>query len=292
MHLSAFRMPSHEAAVRGTAQRRVGGSVPVGGGRTQRFERQGSSPPACPSGARSLRTGAYGTGVSRTSWRDCEMRAPRPAAPPPPPPAPRITTTVSPVIQAQVSPQISPTMVQQQASPGASVQAQPISAPGGQRAATAPQQDIERILEAERRAMAAEQAARDSEMQRRREMEQLEARQRAQTAESTRQAEMRELQRQYEQRAAMEAEAVAAQQARSIEAQAAEADAQAAETAFMPAGAPSPLMPPVFAPDIQTAAAPMPETEPETKGNMLPILIAVAAVGGLFLMRKKRGRKR
>ncbi len=269
-------------------QRTVGTSRPVGGGRTQRFERQGSSPPACPSGARSLRTGAYGTGVSRTSWRECEMAAPRAAPPPPPPPAPIIT--VSPAIQTQVSPQISPVLTQMQASPGASVQAQPISAPGGQRAATAPQQDIERILEAERRAMAAEQQAAQAE------------RRRAQEVEDIRRAgEFQELQRQYaaaeQQRAQQAMDWQAAEEQRRLEAEAAAAEAAEAEAraqAFAP-GAPSPIQPPIFAPEVTAAAVPMelpPEEVPEEKGNILPILIAAAGVGLLLMTRKKRGRKR
>lgn len=256
---------------------RVGTGIRTGGGATQRVERRGSSPPRCPSGARSLRTGQYGTGVSVTSWRDCEMPAPRAAPPPPPPPAPIIT--VSPAIQTQVSPQISPVMTQQQASPGASVQAQPISTPGGQRAATAPQQDVERILEAERARMAAEAAL----------------------EEERRAAEMRELQRQYAaaetQRAAQAAEWRAAEEQRRAEAEAAAAEAEAADTAAFVTGAPSPIMPPVFAPEVATTMAPptepAPEVSTEKKDNMLPILLAAAAAVGLFVMsRQKRGRKR
>lgn len=267
-------------------QRTVGTTRRTGGGAVQRLTRKGSSPPGCPSGARSVGTGKYGTGLDTTSWRDCEMPAPRAAPPPPPPPAPIIT--VSPAIQTQVSPQISPVMTQQQASPGASVQAQPISTPGGQRATTAPQQDFERILEAERARMAAETAL------------EAEKRRAAQEAEDIRRAgEFQELQRQYaqaeQQRAQQAADWQAAEEQRRIEAdtaaaEAAEADARAATFVT---GAPTPIMAPV----VETAAAPpmdfMPELPPEEKGNMFPILLAAAAGLGLLLMRrKKRGRKR
>lgn len=48
---------------------------------------------------------------------------------------PSAMTTVSPTIQAQISPQISPVMTQQQSSPGASVSANPMQyMPGGQTA--------------------------------------------------------------------------------------------------------------------------------------------------------------
>ena len=267
----------------------IGRTLPTGGGRTQRFERQGGSPPGCPTGARSLRTGQYGTGTSTTSWRECEMRAAPVAPPPPPPPAPVIT--VSPAIQTQVSPQISPVMTQQQASPGASVQAQPISTPGGQQAATAPQQDIERILEAERARMAAETAL---EAEQRRAAQEVEDMRRA--------AEFQELQRQYaqaeQQRAQQAADWQAAEQQRRMEADAAAAEAADADAraATFITGAPTPIM----APMVETAAAPPmdfapelpPEETPEEKGNMLPILLAAAAGVGLLLMRKKRGRKR
>lgn len=47
-------------------------------------------------------------------------------------------TQISPVIQTRISPQISPTMVQQQSSPGASVQAAPTMLPGGAQSASVP----------------------------------------------------------------------------------------------------------------------------------------------------------
>lgn len=253
---------------RGRSSPNIGSSRPVGGGPVQRFTRKGETAPRCPSGARSVGSGKYGTGLDRTSWRDCEMPAPKAAPPPPPPPAPVIT--VSPAIQTQVSPQISPVMTQMQASPGASVQAQPISTPGGQQAATAPQQDIERILAAERRAMAAE----------------------AEREQAARQAEMQELQRQYAQREALQAE-MAARQAAETEARRLSEEAAAAEAPpppmVMTAGAPSPLMPPIMAPEIQPAMMP-PEGAPEPRGNMLPILIAAALGVGLLVMGK--GKKR
>ena len=50
---------------------------------------------------------------------------------------PSAVTTVSPAIQASISPQISPTMVQQQSSPGATVGASPVQyMPGGLQADT------------------------------------------------------------------------------------------------------------------------------------------------------------
>lgn len=234
-------------------------TAPKGGGNVQRFTRQGKRAPDCPSGARPVSSGSYGTGAQTVSYRDCEMRAAPVAAPPPPPPAPVIT--VSPAIQTQVSPQISPTMVQQQASPGASVQAQPISMPGGQQAATGPTQDVERILEAERRAMAAEAAQ----------------------EQAKRDAEVRELQRQYEQRAALEAELRTRDEA---EAQA------AAEAAYMPPPAPSPMITAAPMGPMAPAAPPMePAAPPEENGIMLPLLIAATAAGGLYLMTRKKGRK-
>lgn len=259
------------------------GTRAKGGGAVQRMERPGHMAPSCPSGARSVGSGSYGTGASTVSWRDCEMQAPRAAPPPPPPPAPVIT--VSPAIQTQVSPQISPVMTQMQASPGASVAAQPISAPGPMTAATAPQQDIERILEAERRAMAAE-----SEM---------EAEKRA--------MEMRELQRQYaaeETRRAQEAMAWQAEQERQRQeddaaaAAAAEAEAQAAEFAQQRAatsivGAPTPIMAPSPVIDVSTGM----ETPPDEPVNLMPLAIAAAAALGIFLMTRgnnkpKRARKK
>lgn len=243
-------------------------TAPKGGGNVQRFTRKGHQAPSCPSGARSVSSGSYGTGAQTVSYRDCEMRAVPVAAPPPPPPAPVIT--VSPAIQTQVSPQISPTMVQQQASPGASVQAQPISTPGGQQAATAPTQDVERILEAERRAMAAEAAQEQAQ----------------------RDAEVRELQRQYEQRAALEAQLRARDEAEARTAsEAAATETAAAEATYIPPPAPTfaptPMAPAPMAPAPMEPAAP-----PEEKGIMMPLLIAAAAAGGLYLMTRKKGRKR
>lgn len=241
-------------------------TAPKGGGNVQRFTRGGQSPPACPSGARSVNSGTYGTGAQTKAWRDCEMPAPRAVAPPPPPPPPRIevTTQVSPAIQTQISPQISPVMTQMQASPGAGVVAAP------QQQAPAPMYGPgPRAEEVERLA------------QRRREEEEYQARRlREQEAYYAEQTEARRL-----------AEEAAEQRRMAIEAQSVTA----------PVPAPAPMGPvvsaplPAFSPQPEPAFAPAEPVveEREPNGLMLPLLIAAAVgVGALVLTQGKKRRKR
>lgn len=116
---------------------------------------------SCPGGTSTESSGRLGTGQQYVwCYRPGQCAAP-----------PQTTTTISPVITTSVptavstavSPQISPTLAQQQASPGAGVTAAPQSA--GAPVSAQPStgitgQDLERILQAQREARAAEDEAR------------------------------------------------------------------------------------------------------------------------------------
>ena len=122
--------------------------------RSQKGER-----PYCPVGSQEQSRHGQGIRESVTCYR-----APVFAAPPP---APRIsvsvptTTTITPTTQTAISPQISPVMGQQMASPGASLRAQPTQvAPTPMTTSTGiTGADLERILAAQRAADTAEQEA-------------------------------------------------------------------------------------------------------------------------------------
>ncbi len=297
------------------------GTQAKGGGPVQRFERQGKIPPSCPSGARSVSSGSYGTGTSTRSWRDCEMRAARPAPVAPPPPAPEIavTTQVSPAIQTQVSPQISPVMTQLQDSPGAGVIAAPqqvapapmtarpqqTAGPGfdpeayrrmirEQEEARAESQRIQAEWARMDEEKARREAAHKAEEQRRIQAER-EAAERYQRGEQQRQAFLRELQTAEEEAARQAAErraaAVAEDERRAAEA----ADATRMTPGMV--GAPVPLGPVISAP---LPAAPAPaapvdvSTDVQEAGFPVPILLLAAAVGvgALMLTQGKKRRKK
>lgn len=189
--------------------------------------------------------------------------------------APR--TTVSPAIQAQISPMVSPVLTQQQASPGASVQAAPAQTiPGGMRAAGgAPgvtAAELQSILAEQRRA---DEQRRASEF-------------RAMQAEQQKRADILAAQR------ARESQAIADREAAR---QAAEAEAMERAIALPPpptAGAfvpPSPLMPPI--------REPAPVTEIDITGEVVeagfPIplaLLAAVGLGAVLLLGGKRGAKK
>lgn len=114
----------------------------------------------CPSGTSEESRGRLGTGQEYV-W--CYRAGYCPPAPVTQTTiSPTITTQVPTAVSTQVSPQISPTLAQQQASPGATVAAAPVAAPGpvsAQPTTGITGADLERILEAQRAAAAAEREA-------------------------------------------------------------------------------------------------------------------------------------
>lgn len=277
----------------GQTQRRT--PAAVGGGETKTIRSQRGERPRCPSGWQEISRHGFGMRSS------VECYAPPRAAPRPE--APRITvtvptrTTVSPAIQAQISPQVSPTLAQQQASPGAGVAAQPAQVmPGGLTARTGREgitgEQLQRILEAERAAARAE-----AEAQARKSA--------AESAELARQ--MRERQRQTEQIAAAEAQAQREAEAqRQAAAARAEAQARAAPAALPP---PPSMMPTPFAPPMPVTPPPPPPAEmraettvveprAEVREGLDPMMLAIIAavgIGAIALMGgagKRRKRKR
>ncbi len=196
--------------------------------------------------------------------------------------APRTTTVVSPGIQAQVSPQISPTLAQQQASPGAGVTGSPTqSMPGGMATSgggsgmTA--SDIARMLAEQREA------------QDRRRAEEMQA---MQDAMAERQSLLDEMRRReiaaMEEREAQRAAAIAEQE---------QAAAQSAEALPPTAGAfvpPSPLQPPIFAPDADDSTTEIDITQPPTQaGQPIPyLLLAAAAIGTAYMLTRKKGKRK
>lgn len=95
------------------------------GSRTTSYASRYEGQSTCPAGQQVTARGStqhapkYIGGPTSTPWVECKpipvVAAPAPA----PAPAPIITTTISPVLQTEVSPQISPVFAQMQASPGA-----------------------------------------------------------------------------------------------------------------------------------------------------------------------------
>lgn len=274
------------------------GKRAVGGGSTERMTDRRRAP-ACPGGAIRKGSGSYGTGTSKTFWTDCYFPpAPR-AAPRAAAAAPSIhfapVTRISPAIQTQISPQISPTMAQQQASPGAAVAAAPQQVmPGGMRAATGapaplppgvrdwriPSPEEKRAVEAEKRAKAAEQKL----------QEQREAQQFA------------TMQRQIQERYRVEQEIRAAEQRSQQEAQrAAEAERAQAEAKARQAAVSVPVprsMAPAAAPQPPFAPVPLPTPQPpkEDIRQQIPLFL-ILAVGGVAAValvagKRKQPRKR
>lgn len=121
--------------------------------RSQRGER-----PNCPVGSQEQSRHGSGLRESVTCYR-------APVFAPPPTTtisyeAPRTVIDVPTRVVTQVSPQISPTLAQQQASPGATVAASPVSAPGPVSTGISAG-DLQRILDAQAAADAAEREARE-----------------------------------------------------------------------------------------------------------------------------------
>jgi len=230
----------------------------------------------CPPGTTQESSGRMGTGQQYVQcWRPPAFA---------PPATTRITyeaprTTVSPVIQAQVSPQISPVLTQAQASPGAAFQASPTQTqPGGQTAAggggmTAA--DVSRMLAEQRQA---------DETRRVREMQAL-------------QQTMVERQNLLDRMAAQDA---AAREQQTADRSQAEADAvQRAmdSAAALPptAGAfvpPSPLQPPIAMEETALAFDAGDVVVPEETPAVPYLLLAVAAIGAAFVLRPKGAAKR
>lgn len=242
----------------------------------------------CPPGTTQESGGQMGTGQNY-AW--CHRAAT--FAPPPTTTftyAPVTTTSVPTAVSTQVSPQISPGFTQQQASPGASSQSSPGSAPGPVSARPSTGitgQDLERILEAQRAAAAAEREA----------------------MERTRAVEMETLRQQMAQRERASQEIYLAEQKAAADRAEAQrfADEQAQLTAqesaaiYAPQGGgslPLPALPqnvvqstvPDYAmpaPDVSVTQTAPPESE--TPWNLL--LLAAAGIGVVVLMGKKGKRK-
>ena len=256
---------------------------------SQRFRiigQKGGRRPVCPPGSQTESSGKLGTGQDYV-W--CY----RPATFAPPPTttityhAP--TTTVSPAIQAAISPQISPTLAQQQASPGAAVTGTPTqSMPGGQQATGGgtgmSAQEVMRILAEQRAADDARRAQEYAQMER---------------VMAERQA-MLEQQRQAEREAA-EAREEARRREEAEAAERAEASAAAmpltagAAPPFVP---PSPLQPPEPEPSALQIDADFPDVETGTavlpaESQAVPwLLLAAAGIGAAYMLRGKKGAKR
>lgn len=193
--------------------------------------------------------------------------------------APTTTTTVSPGIQTAVSPQISPTLAQQQASPGAAVTAAPAQTAGGQAADTGYRpgltgEQVTAMMDAERR-------ARDAEAEAQRYREGLERAQRAEELEAFRKV--------YEDQAAVQAETMERELADAAARQAAidmadteaQAGAQAGAMYIPPPPSMMPMAPPMLT-DPMTAPSgpPPPPGAPVSNGTPWGmIMLAVAAVG-------------
>ena len=239
---------------------------------------RGGRRPTCPRGTTTESSGRLGTGQQYV-W--CH-RAPQFA----PPARTTITvaprTTVSPAIQAQVSPQVSPVLTQAQASPGARVAAQPAQVmPGGMTAAggatgmTAA--EFQRILAEQRAADEARRAAEMSALQ-----QAMEERSR-----------ILEAQREQERQAMAEREAARVEAQRAAEERAIALPPPPTAGAFVP---PSPLMPPTPVPTRPTAPTEIDITEaPVEAAAPVPwLLIAAAGVGAVLILGagRKRGKRR
>lgn len=250
------------------------------GERFRIIAQKGARRVSCPRGTTQESSGRLGTGQQYV-W--CHRAAT--FAPPPRTTTTTIyhapTTTVSPSIQAQISPQVSPVLTQQQASPGAGVSAGPTQyQPGGQQAGGMTAAELQAILAAQRRTDDARRAAELQSMQ-----QQMATRDR-----------LLQEQRAGEQRAIADREAAR----RAAEAEAMERARESAGALPPTAGAfvpPSPLQPPIFEPgpplpviDAETAVDLV--TAPEGAQVVPYVLLAAAAVGAAFLLRGKKGAKK
>ena len=230
----------------------------------------------CPAGTSQESSGRLGTG-QEYAW--C-YRGPTFA----PPATTRIyyeapRTTVSPAIQAQISPQVSPILTQAQASPGMAVQAAPAQVmPGGMRAAGgAPgitAADLSRILAEQRRADEQRRASEFQAMQR----------------DQQRRADILEEQRRRDAQERADREAAR---------QAAEGEAMERAIALPPpptAGAfvpPSPMQPPIFEPPPGPITEIDITEEPLEAGFPVPwLLLAAAGVGTALLLGRKKGARK
>lgn len=240
---------------------------------------------SCPSGTSQESSGRLGTGQQYV-W--CH-RAPQFA----PPPTTRITyeaprTTVSPSLQTQISPQVSPALTQLQASPGAQVRAAPSQVAPAPMTRGITGADLERIMAAQRAASAVEQEAH----------------------ERKRNVETEELRRQMAARSRQTEEIMAAQragEARRIEQERfareqAEATARSAEAIPPPASfspgtplqAPIQAAAPIVAP-MMTPAEQVVEVEGDAlEAGMSPmVLVMIAAAGlGVMMLAGQKGKRR
>lgn len=259
------------------------------GSRFRIIAEKGARRISCPPGTSTESSGKLGTGQQYV-W--CH-RAPQ-FAPPPTTTisyeAPRTTVSVPTAVSTQVSPQISPAMAQQQASPGAQASSAPVAQPGGVTARPTTGitgEDLQRILDAQRAAAAAERDA--------------EERRRSSEIETMRQ-EMAKRERASQEIYLAEQKATAdrAEAARFAREQA-EADAQASAATYAPSGGgalPPPQLPPSVVPSTIPDFGPPPSDVRVTQAAPADdtpwglLLIAAAGLGVVVLMGKKGKRKR
>lgn len=254
--------------------------------RSQRGER-----PNCPAGSQVQSRHGSGIRESVTCYRPPQFA---------PPPVTQTTisvptqVSVPTAVSTQVSPQISPTLAQQQASPGSQVASQPQSAPGGTSAQPSTGitgQDLERILEAQRAAAAAERDA--LERQRATEMETL----RQQMAERERASQEIYLAEQKAAADRAEAERFAREQA--------ELTAQESAAVYAPSGGgslPLPSLPPSVVPstipsyaggESSTQARDVSITQaPDSEIPWALIALAAAGVGAIVVIGTKKGKRK
>lgn len=246
--------------------------------RSQRGER-----PNCPTGSQEQSRHGSGIRESVTCYR-------APVFAPPPTTtvsyeAPRTAVTVSPSLQTQISPQVSPVMGQQMASPGAGITAAPTQvAPAPMTRQTGiTGADLERILAAQRAASEAEAKAR----------------------EAKRSTETEELRRQMAERSRVQDEIYAAQ--RLAEAQRVDRERFAREQAELEAresagaippppsftAAPSPMQAPRLTEAQMTAGdvTMAPPGDGEAPPWML-IALAAAGIGAAVMLTGKKGKRR
>lgn len=246
----------------------------------------GARPAVCPAGTTTEDRGRFPSGATYANcYRPAEFAQPASSVTNVTYGAP--TTTVSPAIQTQVSPQVSPVLTQAQASPGASFQAQPTqSAPGGMDArgggSGMTAAELQQILADQRRA---------EEERREREMQALQAQmaERQALMDQVRASEIAAMEQREADRVAREAEAVQS---------AIDSAANLPQTsgAYVPA---SPLQPPIFEPgalalpggdSLEISAG---TAAPPVEAQAVPYwLLAAAAVGAAFLFSRKKGAKR
>lgn len=254
--------------------------------RSQRGER-----PNCPSGWQVM--GRHGSGIRES----VECYLPQQFAPPPVTnvsyEAPRTTVSVPTAVSTQVSPQISPTLAQQQASPGAGVTGAPAqSMPGGVSASPSTgisAGDLQRILEAQEAARAAEREA--AERKTTAEMEEL----RRQMAERERASQDIYLAEQKAAADRAEAERFASEQAEALAAQAAPPPSSMTYAPSGGGGMPAMSIPQTQAIDAGVTPQARDVNVTADAGGQPPwalILLAAAGVGAVVLMGGKKSRRK